>query len=234
MNYIINILNELNFKKNDFNFYYKECDDFFRVDDYSESEFENYFNCEKTKQATLDYEQLMRTNNEAKINSAQIILIKVEEFRDFFKSTKNQIMKVEEDPYYFRKYVLAYTSNSINDLYNLSLSELKEYILKDEEYDAFEKDMYCNSTYFLAMQSFIKLPFLTIPTKNEEYSSLQYLIDQEIEKKNIVNSEKKALEISNYISSSDFDKESVLSELLNLDLESDFMVLLKGVYRNND
>jgi hypothetical protein len=46
--------------------------------------------------------------NEIEKNTSLIILLKVENLKKDFEELKNQIMRIEEDEYFFRKYIIIY------------------------------------------------------------------------------------------------------------------------------
>lgn len=230
INYLEKLLIDLGYLKNEHNFYSKEGDDFFRIDDYTEPELLDYFKSEVTKGAITNYEELINFDDTAKVNSVQIALVKVADLQSFFTSHKNQLMKIEEDPYYFRKYILVYTDEAMTDICKYSLSELEEFVLKDEYYNNYEKDMYSNPGYFLGIECYIKLPFLTLPIRDEKYSSLDFLMATEIVKQDQKQAETNALKIADFIFSPGNNNAMSLENLTNLELETEIIQLLKELY----
>lgn len=230
VNYVEKLLIDLGYLRNKFKFFNKEGDDFFRVDEYTELELLNYFKDEITRSATADYENLIKLDDAAKVNSAQIILVKVDDLRVFFSKHKNQLMKIEEDPYYFRKYIIVYTEESVAGISNYSLSELEQFVLSDENYKYFEGDIFSMSTYFLGMECYIKLPFLTLPIRNEKYSSLDQLISEEIDKEDQKLAEANVIKVADFMNSKGNDNVLTLESLTTLESESEIIILLKELY----
>lgn len=230
-NYLERLLIDLGFGKSEHRFYSKEGDDFFRVDEYKESELLDYFKTEVTKDAIDDYEKLIKFDDEAKVNSAQIVLVKVTDLQTFFTKHKNQLMKIEEDPYYFRKYILVYTDDAMNGISEYSLSELEEFVLNDKNYELFEADMYSVPIFFLGMECYVKLPFLTLPIRDENYASLNHLIEKEIDKNDKQLSEKNALKISEFVCSEENESSIALEHLINLETETEIIKQLKELYK---
>ena len=79
---------------------------------------------------------------------------------------------IEEDYYYFRKFVLLYTQNGLSDLRDKATNEsLYNYL--ESHIDDFEEDMFFSESYFIAMEIGVKLPFFTLPKRNGIYQSIE-------------------------------------------------------------
>ncbi|WP_424348911.1 ABC-three component system middle component 1 [Latilactobacillus sp. 5-91] len=229
INYVKKNLGYLKYHKNEYDFYSKENDDYFKIDEYTEEELLNYFQTEVTKRSVENYKRMIEVKDSAKINSIQIILVKVDDFELFFNSNKNQIMKIEEDPYYFRKYVLVYTQTSLDQIREYTLSELKQFVLENDNYEKFEQDIFKMPEYFLAMECYIKFPFFNLPVREEKYLSLESLIIREVnEKKQNLVAERvnKIFEFIDDVHNSEDEIES----LVDSETESKIINLLKEIY----
>jgi len=102
-------------KKDDekIDFYYKENQDFFIVEDFSKDELNNFFKDKKTNSLVNLLDNLKNDDSknifkDIEKNTSLIILLKVEKIKKDFEDLKNQIMKIEEDEYFFRKYIIVY------------------------------------------------------------------------------------------------------------------------------
>ena len=109
-----------------------------------------------------------------KKNTSLFILVEVDNLKEAFKDEKFQrsILLIEEDYYYFRKFILLYTRNGVSDLQDKTTNEtLFKYL--ESNIDAFEEDMYFSESYFMAMEIGVKLPFFTLPKRNDIYKSIE-------------------------------------------------------------
>ncbi|EKQ55882.1 MULTISPECIES: ABC-three component system middle component 1 [unclassified Clostridium] len=112
-----------------------------------------------------DYITELENGSEIKKNTSFIILIKLNENSEK-KDIQEDILDLEEDKYFFKKYVITYLSDEVNSFYN----KLKEYdnIINFMEKnlndtDEFEKFKVSNevSYYSLILKIYIKIPHLS-------------------------------------------------------------------------
>jgi hypothetical protein len=133
------------------------------------------------------YESVMENiklfSNEVKKNAYLIILI--DNFLEL-KIEKKKLINIEEDPFFFKKYVLTYSltelkalrkqttdSGIIEALGNLALNQsIFERFSKNEKKE-FERLLY---------QLFIKVPVIKLPTRAQEIKSLENAIELNIKK----------------------------------------------------
>ena len=110
-----------------------------------------------------------------KKNTSLIICVEVENIEEFNKMFKNSIFAIEEDEYYFRKYVILYSKNGIENLkINENIeSQIHSILLSPSRMDEFQKEYFKDEEFFVAMQLMVKLPFLVLKTELEEFESLQ-------------------------------------------------------------
>lgn len=127
-------------------------------------------------------------DKEMKKNTSVIFLVKVNESK-LTESEKKLIFKIEEDPYFYKKYVLwyseneaenisSYIENMTDNLMNKDLFEnMKDSMLGKIEYNS------NIHAYELLCRIFIKLPFLTLKpiyTKKNELSELKQYINKKL------------------------------------------------------
>lgn len=86
----------------------RENKEFLIVADYSKVEFVNFFESEKTDRIIDLFNQMKANDKEVGKNTSLIILIEVENISEFYEKFKNQILRIEEDEYFFRKYLIVY------------------------------------------------------------------------------------------------------------------------------
>lgn len=169
--------NHFNQLDTDFDFYTNsQNSEYFIVSEYSPNELHNFFDDGKTSQVIKEFERLsVKTEHEnIKKNTSLFILVKVDDLKGAFEDEKIQksILLIEEDYYYFRKFVLLYTQNGLSDLRDKATNEaLYNYL--ESHIDDFEEDMFFNESYFMAMEIGVKLPFFTLPKRNDIYQSIE-------------------------------------------------------------
>ncbi|MQQ31785.1 MULTISPECIES: ABC-three component system middle component 1 [Streptococcus] len=161
----------------EFDFYTNlQNSEYFIVSQYSPNELNNFFEDDKTSQVIKEFERVSLTSKHENIkkNTSMFILVEVDDLKDTFEDEKIQrsILLIEEDYYYFRKFVILYTQNGLSDLRDKATNEaLYNYL--EFNIDAFEEDMFFSESYFMAMEIGVKLPFFTLPKRNDIYKSIE-------------------------------------------------------------
>ncbi|MCT3092474.1 ABC-three component system middle component 1 [Lactococcus lactis] len=148
--------------------------EYFFIEEYSEDEFANFFEVDKTGKIIEDFLKAQKNSGlkHVKKNTSLLLLIKVDNIEQGYEDYKNQILYVEEDSYYFRKFVILYSDKALENItHQVTLQELYEK-LKAGISD-FEKNMFFDESYFLAMEIAIKLPFFVIPQAEENYKTIE-------------------------------------------------------------
>jgi hypothetical protein len=169
--------NHFNQLDTDFDFYTNsQYSEYFIVSEYSPNELHNFFDDDKTSQVIKEFERLsVKSEHEnIKKNTSLFILVEVDNLKEAFEDEKIQrsILLIEEDYYYFRKFVLLYTQNGLLDLRDKTTNEAL-YSYLESNIDAFEEDMFFSELYFMAMEIGVKLPFFTLPKRNDIYQSIE-------------------------------------------------------------
>lgn len=169
--------NHFNQLDTDFDFYTNsQNSEYFIVSQYSQEELYNFFDDGKTSQVIKEFERrsVKLEHENIKKNTSLFILVDVDDLKGAFEDEKIQksILLIEEDYYYFRKFVLLYTQNGVSDLRDKTTNEaLYNYL--ESHIDDFEEDMFFNESYFMAMEIGVKLPFFTLPKRNDVYQSIE-------------------------------------------------------------
>lgn len=169
--------NHFNQLDTEFDFYTNsQNSEYFIVSQYTSNELHNFFDDDKTSQVIKEFERLsLKSEHEnIKKNTSLFILVEVDNLKEAFEDEKLQrsILLIEEDYYYFRKFVLLYTQNGLSDLRDKATNEaLYNYL--EFNIDAFEEDMFFSESYFMAMEIGVKLPFFTLPKRNDIYQSIE-------------------------------------------------------------
>ena len=142
-------------------------------------------------------------------NSDFIILFKIENLSDFSKHEKN-ILSIEEDPYFFKKYVLYYSSEELDIVNNIDFSELKQTIFDRNLFNIYKQHPNFPSVYSFAARFFIKLPFLQVPVNEKKMPSIEVMLDEILKDKKLFEFDNKLTQL---IKNKDLD--DVLKEFEN-------------------
>lgn len=160
----------------------KQKKEYFFVMDYSEEEVENFFECDKTDNLLASLEEKADRYTDIHKNISLIICCRTDYLNEYFENYRNIIFKIEEDEYYFRKYIVAYTEdvyaqlNSVEDI----CVEINRILLVEGGIDEFQKNYFSNELYHVAMQLMVKLPFLTVNQNTREFVPLNQLLEEKI------------------------------------------------------
>jgi len=118
-------------------------------------------------------------------NSDFIILFKMKNLGDFDIHEK-KIFSIEEDPYYFKKYVLYYSEEEVNLLGNKKYNDLKEIILDRDLFKTYKDNPNYPSKYSFSARFFIKIPFLNVPVNEKEMPGLEVMLKERLLKDRLV------------------------------------------------
>ena len=190
-----NIINKL-FKENNFiqhedNVFNFEDQDSFITSEYTEPELINFFECDKTKNILANYKARTQEFPNYKKNSSLLIYLKVTNISDTQSRLKNTVFNIEEDEYYFRKFILFYTDEMIERI-NLNrnvLEQLKEIVDKGD-IDKLQENSFHDLSYFFALQLFIKLPWLSFNVERTTFELLDGPLKRKLEASKLIHFDK--------------------------------------------
>ncbi|MGM0913081.1 MAG: ABC-three component system middle component 1 [Pseudomonadota bacterium] len=131
-----------------------------------------------------------------------------------FKKHEEQIFEIEEDPHFYKKYVLYYSDTEVEAIKNLDFEKLKELLQDKSQFNIYKDDPTAATMYSVAAKIFIKLPFLQLPINKAELVPLRLQIEEavaESELTKIYNTIKQ----HNQMNSEDLIKELISDELEN-------------------
>ena len=195
-NYLESILKEKGFKKiekENFNMWGNDFE-FFILKELTEKKFLSFFNDEEWNSIISEFQGI--GDNKIIKNTSLLVLINVDDLEDFYRKNLNQIMQIEEDVYYFRKYILLYTDKGLSKIKQVNTQFLLDYIQMEEQgnysyFEKFENNMFFDETYFIAMQLIIKLPFIYIPHSSRRCEMIEDRIKLRIKEEDAIDNEKK-------------------------------------------
>lgn len=116
-------------------------------------------------------------------NTSLIICVEFADFVNDCNKYKNKMLRIEEDDYWFKKYVLPFTVSGANSLVqNIPVVQQLNGIVSDVSlFQDFTSQMYRNETYFLAVQFFLKFPFLNLQIDpSQQFVSIPQLLSARI------------------------------------------------------
>jgi len=90
-----------------------------------------------------------------------------------FQDHEEEIFAIEEDPHFYKKYVLYYSAAEESVLTNLSYDQLVTVIADKKEFIDYKVDPLKATQYSFAAKMFIKFPFLELPAHEGNHVSLR-------------------------------------------------------------
>lgn len=152
-----------------------ENKEYFVITQYNEEEIKNFFSIQKTVQLIESYNQLKNDYPDLKKNSSLIICHKSANIEAFKKENQSIIFRIEEDEYYFRKYLIIYSEESLQ-IFTFDKnygSQINNILQKPECLQYYQNNFYYDEGYFLAMQLMVKLPFLKYNSIEGGYKTVE-------------------------------------------------------------
>lgn len=153
--------------------------------------------------------------NELKKNTSMILFIKLNNL-DEKNEIQSQILELEEDVYFFKKYVVLYIEEELEELKAAvgggNINEfMNSNINKEDLFEKFKVDE-ITSFYSLILKLYIKLPHLTYSDtfETENIIDLNNKIAYELKSKNIFDLHKNLLEVE------EEDIDGWIDELINV------------------
>lgn len=131
-----------------------------------------------------------------------------------FKNNEEQIFALEEDPHFFKKYILYYSDTEESAINNFSYDDIKETISNKNLFSDYKNDPLVASKYSVAAKIFIKLPFLELPFTREKLVSLPLQAQKAVREKDLA--DVYAI-IKKYTEN---DEENLIKELIENELEN--------------
>ncbi|MCY1365941.1 hypothetical protein D9M69_528150 [compost metagenome] len=90
-----------------------------------------------------------------------------------FKDHEEEIFAIEEDPHFYKKYVLYYSIAEEIALNNFTYDKLVSVIADKKEFLDYKENPLVATQYSFAAKTFIKLPFLELPSHQGNLVSLR-------------------------------------------------------------
>lgn len=146
--------------------------------------------------------------------NCDLILIYKVNFLNDFNEIEEQVLEIEENPYYFKKYFFYYSDAEEKLLFGKSYGDFKSQIKKMDEFDEYKKDPLKPSFHSLVTRVFIKFPFLEIPKFSKSFQNLFDSVSEKVDAENLV----KTYGLIGKYEADSIDE--VIAELLSEELEN--------------
>lgn len=139
---------------------------------------------------------------EAEKNTSLLVLLQVEQISE---GILDDIVEIENDPFYFKKYVLAYTRSSKEAIEQYSIENFSSILMQPQNFQALKDEAGISDPYHLLYSIAHKLPFLMTDVQVQDTTLLsnQYIPSEEMQ------------EAFNWMQSIDFGAEDFAEEVLN-------------------
>ncbi|MGR2857853.1 hypothetical protein FY046_17620 [Erwinia sp. 1181_3] len=137
-------------------------------------------------------------------------LKKLAEFKDF----EEQIFAIEEDPHFFKKYILYYSDTEETAIQDYSFEKLAATISDKSQFINYKSEPLAATQYSVAAKIFIKLPFLELPFTREKLVSLRLQASEAVAEEGLV----EIYEIIQKLTTNNADE--IIKELINNELEN--------------
>lgn len=123
-------------------------------------------------------EEFLR-NPSFKKNCDLIFLYRLDVLTEF-KDHEEEIFAIEEDPHFYKKYVLYYSIAEESALTNFTYEKLVSVIADKKEFLDYKKNPLVATQYSFAAKTFIKLPFLELPSHQGNLVSLRLQVTEAV------------------------------------------------------
>ncbi|WP_313385915.1 ABC-three component system middle component 1 [Chishuiella sp.] len=187
---IINkIFEESNFEEKE-GYYSKDNNQFYLTLKLKETEFQTIEN-KNSIEVIPSYKELLDFFNELvqsgtstsiEKNTSLLIFVECENIKAL-EVYKQQILVLEEDQYFFKKYVILYTENGISGINtDTILSDLKAKLSNKDNFDNYYTNGFSTELegYLFILQLYIKIPFITLPSFDNQFKTLETKITEDL------------------------------------------------------
>ncbi|UUQ63343.1 hypothetical protein NLK61_18950 [Pseudomonas fuscovaginae UPB0736] len=132
-----------------------------------------------------------------------------------FKNHEEQIFEIEEDPHFYKKYVLYYSDTEIEAIKGLDFAKLNELISDKAQFNIYKNEPTAATKYSAAAKIFIKLPFLALDINKVELVPLRLQIEEAVAEADLTKTYG-TVQKHGQINVEDLIKELINDELANL------------------
>jgi hypothetical protein len=131
-----------------------------------------------------------------------------------FKNSEEQIFEIEEDPHFYKKYILYYSDTEVEAIKGLNFAKLNELISDKKQFDVYKKEPTSATKYSAAAKIFIKLPFLSLNINKAELVPLRLQIEEAVAEVDLTKTYE-TVQKYDQLNAEDLIKELINDELAN-------------------
>lgn len=132
-----------------------------------------------------------------------------------FKDHEEKIFAIEEDPHFYKKYVLYYSTAEESALTDFTYEKLVSVISDKKEFLDYKENPLKATQYSFAAKTFIKLPFLELPSHQGSLVSLRLQAAEAVAEAGLNDTYSTIQQITDK-NADDFIKEMIRNELENI------------------
>ena len=132
-----------------------------------------------------------------------------------FKDYEEEIFAIEEDPHFYKKYVLYYSIAEESALTDFTYDKLVSVIADKKEFLNYKENPLVATQYSFAAKIFIKLPFLELPSYQGNLVSLRLQAAEAVAEAGLKDTYSIIQQVKNK-NADDFIKEMIHNELANI------------------
>jgi len=132
-----------------------------------------------------------------------------------FKDQEEEIFAIEEDPYFYKKYVLYYSAAEESTLTDFTYEKLVSVIADKNEFLNYKENPLEASQYSFAAKTFIKLPFLELPSHQGNLVSLRQQATEAVAEAGLSDTYSTIQQVTN-ANADEMIKEMIKNELANI------------------
>lgn len=132
-----------------------------------------------------------------------------------FKDHEEEIFAIEEDPHFYKKYVLYYSAAEESALTDFTYDKLASVIADKKEFLDYKENPLKATQYSFAAKTFIKLPFLELPSHQGSLVSLRLQAAEAVAEAGLNDTYSTIQQITDK-NADDFIKEMIRNELANI------------------
>lgn len=132
-----------------------------------------------------------------------------------FKDQEEEIFAIEEDPHFYKKYVLYYSIAEESALTDFTYDKLVSVIADKKEFLNYKENPLEASQYSFAAKTFIKLPFLELPSHQGSLVSLRQQAIEAVAEAGLSDTYSTIQQVTN-ANADEMIKEMIKNELANI------------------
>lgn len=132
-----------------------------------------------------------------------------------FKEHEEEIFDIEEDPHFYKKYVLYYSITEESALNDFTYKKLVSVIADKKEFIDYKENPLVASQYSFAAKTFIKLPFLELPNHQGNLVSLRQQATEAVAEAGLSDTYSTIQQVAN-VNADEIVKEMIKNELANI------------------